>query len=129
MHVCAHNPTGIDPTKEQWHQIFDVVKKKNHFVAFDSAYQGFASGDLEEDAYALRYFADRYDRIMLFQSFAKNFGLYGERAGCLSILTDNKKEQDIVLSRIKQLARPLWSNPPIHGARIVDLVLGEKALT
>jgi len=66
---------------------------------------------------------------MLFQSYAKNFGLYGERAGALSILTGSKAETDIVNSRIKQIARPMYSNPPIHGARIVDLVLGDKGLT
>ena len=66
---------------------------------------------------------------MLFQSYAKNFGLYGERAGCLSVITGNKKETDIVMSRIKQLARPLYSNPPIHGARIVDIVLSDAELT
>ena len=66
---------------------------------------------------------------MLFQSFAKNFGIYGERAGCLSLLTDSKKEQEIVMSRIKQLARPIYSNPPIHGARLVDIVLNDKELT
>jgi aspartate aminotransferase len=67
--------------------------------------------------------------MMLFQSFAKNFGLYGERAGCLSIITDNAKEKEIVMSRLKQLARMLYSNPPIHGARIVDIILGDKELT
>lgn len=77
FHVCAHNPTGCDPTKDQWDQILQVVKRKQHLAVFDSAYQGFASGSLDEDAYSLRHFLDNYDRIMLFQSFAKNFGLYG----------------------------------------------------
>lgn len=53
LHVCAHNPTGVDPTQEQWNKILEVVKRKNHFVVFDSAYQGFASGDLDRDAYSL----------------------------------------------------------------------------
>jgi aspartate aminotransferase len=66
---------------------------------------------------------------MLFQSYAKNFGIYGERAGCLSVLTDSEKEKEVVMSRIKSIARPLWSNPPIHGARIVDIVLNDKDLT
>lgn len=56
MHVCAHNPTGIDPTQDQWKQILDIVKRKKLYVCFDSAYQGFASGDLEKDAYAIRLF-------------------------------------------------------------------------
>jgi aspartate aminotransferase, mitochondrial len=66
LHVCAHNPTGVDPTQEQWKQILDLVKRKQHFVCFDSAYQGFASGDLAKDAYALNLFTESYDRIMLF---------------------------------------------------------------
>lgn len=66
---------------------------------------------------------------MLCQSFAKNFGLYGERAGCMSAITSSKQEKDVLMSRIKQLARPLYSNPPIHGARIVDIILGDDKLT
>jgi len=66
---------------------------------------------------------------MLFQSFAKNFGLYGERAGAFSIVTDSTAEKDVVMSRIKQIARPIYSNPPIHGARIVDIILGDEELT
>jgi aspartate aminotransferase len=129
MHVCAHNPTGVDPTPAQWDNVLDVVKSKKHFVAFDSAYQGFASGDLEKDAYSLRKFSSNYENIMLFQSFAKNFGLYGQRAGCVSLLCSSPEEKAIVMSRIKVLARGLYSNPPIHGARIVDVILGDQALT
>ena len=66
---------------------------------------------------------------MLFQSFAKNFGIYGERAGCFSVVTGSAAEADLVQSRIKQIARPIYSNPPIHGARIVDIILGDKELT
>lgn len=99
------------------------------FCAFDSAYQGFASGDLETDSYALKLFAKNTDNIMLMQSFAKNFGLYGERAGCFSIITASEDEKKIVESRIKAIARPIYSNPPIHGARIVDIILGDEELT
>lgn len=129
FHVCAHNPTGVDPSQEQWKKILELVKRKNHFVCFDSAYQGFASGDLERDAYSLKLFSSEYDRIMLFQSFAKNFGIYGERAGCVSLVTQSPKETEVVMSRLKQLARPIYSNPPIHGARLVDIVLSDKDLT
>lgn len=101
FHVCAHNPTGVDPTEEQWQKVLEVVKRKNIFCAFDSAYQGFASGDLETDAYSLRLFSEHTDNIMLFQSFAKNFGLYGERAGAFSVVTGSSAEKDIVMSRIK----------------------------
>jgi aspartate aminotransferase len=103
--------------------------RKNHFVCFDSAYQGFASGDLDQDAYSLRLFANNTDRLCLMQSFAKNFGLYGERAGCLTFMTADPEESTRVLSRMKGIARPMISNPPIHGARIVDEVLKDKTLT
>lgn len=129
LHVCAHNPTGVDPSPEQWQKILEIVKAKNHFCAFDSAYQGFASGNLEKDAYSLRLFAQHHDKIMLFQSFAKNFGIYGERAGCMSFITKNPEEKEDVMSNVKILARALYSFPPIHGARIVDIILGDKALT
>ena len=129
LHMCAHNPTGCDPTKEQWQQILEVVKRKGHFAAFDNAYQGFASGDLDNDAYSLRLFSENYSNICLFQSMAKNFGLYGERAGCVSFVTESEQEAAIISSRIKQIARPMYSNPPIHGARVVDLILSDPELT
>ena len=129
LHVCAHNPTGCDPSKEDWHKILEVCKRKKHLAMFDSAYQGFASGNLDEDAYSLKLFADHTDRVMLSQSFAKNFGLYGERVGCISVVCGDEAEQVKVTSRVKGIARPMYSNPPIHGARIVDIVLSDPALT
>jgi aspartate aminotransferase len=128
LHVCAHNPTGVDPSEDQWKKILEVVKRKQHFVMFDSAYQGFASGDLKKDAYAIELFTQSWDRIMLCQSFAKNFGIYGERAGTLSLVTGSKTETEVVMSRIKQIARPIYSNPPIHGARLINAVLENPEL-
>mmetsp|Transcript_8841 Transcript_8841/g.6588 ORF Transcript_8841/g.6588 Transcript_8841/m.6588 type:complete len:145 (+) Transcript_8841:256-690(+) len=129
LHVCAHNPTGVDLNNNQWGDLLKLVKRKNHFVCFDSAYQGFASGDLLRDAYSIRLFEKEYPRLMLFQSYAKNFGLYGQRAGCFSVITESTKEKEVVMSRVKQLARMLYSNPPIHGARIVDIILSDPQLT
>ena len=129
LHMCAHNPTGCDPSNEEWAQILEVIKHKKHFAAFDNAYQGFATGDLDRDAYSLRYFSDNYDRICLFQSMAKNFGLYGERAGCVTFLCEDESQANIVTSRIKGIARPMYSNPPIHGARVVDIILSDPELT
>jgi len=123
FHLCAHNPTGFDPSPAQWETIMEIALRKNHFCAFDSAYQGLASGDLDKDAYALRLFAQNTDRICLFQSFSKNFGLYGERAGCLSFVCNNTRESEIVSSRIKEIAQRMYFTPPINGARIVDTVL------
>ena len=110
LHACAHNPTGVDPTQDQWHQISDAVKEGNHFVFFDMAYQGFASGDTVKDAYALRYFVDQGHSICLSQSFAKNMGLYGERIGAFSILCDSAEEKKRVESQLKIVVRPMISN-------------------
>jgi len=129
LHACAHNPTGCDPTKEQWATISDLVKEKNLQVFFDSAYQGFASGDAEADAFALRYFVEQGHNVMLAQSFAKNFGLYGERCGTLSFITNDADEKERVMSQVKRIIRPMYSSPPIHGSSIVRTVLTNEELT
>lgn len=129
LHACAHNPTGCDPSKEQWKTISSLIKKKNLQVFFDSAYQGFASGDAEADGFALRYFVDEGHSVMLAQSFAKNFGLYGERCGTLSFVTDNADEKERVMSQVKRIIRPMYSSPPVHGSSIVRTVLTNEALT
>jgi aspartate aminotransferase, cytoplasmic len=78
LHACAHNPTGCDPTQEQWMKIADLMEAKKLFPFFDSAYQGFASGDPIKDSFAVRYFVERGFELFCAQSFAKNFGLYSE---------------------------------------------------
>jgi aspartate aminotransferase len=88
LHACAHNPTGVDPTQEDWKKIAQVMLKNNLFPYFDSAYQGFAS-DLETDAWAIRYFVSLGFQMLVSQSFAKNMGLYGERIGALHIIASN----------------------------------------
>ncbi|KAJ5896472.1 Aspartate aminotransferase [Penicillium subrubescens] len=112
LHACAHNPTGVDPTQEQWRQISDVVKEKGHFAFFDMAYQGFASGNADLDAFAPRHFVKEGHNIALCQSFAKNMGLYGERVGAFSLVCENTEEKKRVESQIKILIRPFYSNPP-----------------
>lgn len=128
LHACAHNPTGVDPTEEQWRAISDVVKEGDHYPFFDMAYQGFASGDTDKDAFALRHFIKEGHRVCLAQSFAKNMGLYGERVGAFSIVCDSAAEKKIVDSQVKILVRPLYSNPPVHGARIASTILNDSAL-
>jgi len=128
LHACAHNPTGVDPTKEQWKQIAEAMKEKDHFTFFDMAYQGFASGDVDGDAFAPRYFVEQGLPIVLSQSFAKNMGLYGERVGAFSVVTSSPEEKAKVDSQIKILVRPLYSNPPVHGARIAGTILADEGL-
>ncbi|KAK3698929.1 aspartate transaminase aat1 [Vermiconidia calcicola] len=128
LHACAHNPTGIDPTEEQWRAISDAMKEGGHFSFFDMAYQGFASGDTDKDAFALRHFLAEGHQPCLAQSFAKNMGLYGERVGAFSIVCMSQEEKARVDSQIKILVRPLYSNPPVHGARVASTILNDSAL-
>lgn len=128
LHACAHNPTGVDPSPEQWSEISAVLKAKRHLPLFDMAYQGFTSGDADADASSVRQFVEDGHRVVLAQSFSKNFGLYGHRVGCLSILTDTPKEKEAINSQLKILARPMYSNPPLTGVRIVDEILGNHEL-
>lgn len=129
MHVCAHNPTGMDPTIEQWKEISDAVKERGLLPFFDCAYQGFASGDARKDAAALRLFVEEGHNLALVQSFSKNFGLYGQRVGALSIVADSEEEAKRVHSQLKVHIRPSYSNPPRHGARIVTTILKDDQLT
>lgn len=132
LHACAHNPTGVDPTPEQWKEIAVVLKEKKLFPFFDCAYQGFASGSLSQDNFAVRYFIEQGFELVIAQSFAKNFGLYGERAGAFHFVTSpSANAQDIVKRVASQLAilqRSEISNPPIYGAKIASIVLNDKQL-
>ena len=98
LHTCAHNPTGVDPTKEQWKAIFEVCKKNSLYPFFDTAYQGFTSGSLDEDAWGLRYFLDNGFEMIIAQSYAKVMGLYGERTGALHVVCHDKATADKVMS-------------------------------
>ncbi|XP_071001424.1 aspartate aminotransferase, mitochondrial-like [Oncorhynchus clarkii lewisi] len=128
LHACAHNPTGVDPRPEQWKEIANLVKKRNLLVFFDMAYQGFASGDIDRDAWAVRYFIEQGHNIVLSQSFAKNMGLYGERVGGFTVVCKDAEEAKRVESQLKILIRPIYSNPPMNGARIAATILNTPDL-
>ncbi|GFS21691.1 aspartate aminotransferase, partial [Elysia marginata] len=128
LHACAHNPTGVDPRPEQWQELSQVIKARKLFPFFDSAYQGFASGDTDRDAFSVRTFIKDGHQIALTQSFSKNMGLYGERVGALSIICSSAEEAARVMSQVKIIIRPMYSNPPIHGARIAAKILNTPAL-
>lgn len=128
LHACCHNPTGVDPTPEQWDQIVDVVINKGLIPIIDIAYQGFQSGSLFNDLYLLELITNKVNQgqlvtSMVCQSFAKNMGLYGERIGSVSIITPDSKTRQIVDSQIKKSIRSIYSSPSIHGARLVEIVL------
>lgn len=136
LQACAHNPTGVDLSQLQWTQVFEIVKRKKLFVVFDSAYQGFATGDVNSDAWAIRYFTQELilneesycPGLCVAQSFSKNFGLYGERVGALHLVVPRHLSSQAALSQLTSLARAEYSNPPRYGARIVETVLADEQL-
>lgn len=132
LHPCAHNPTGVDPTKEQWQEIARVMKDRGLYPFLDCAYQGFATGDLAQDNYAVRLFVEQGFELCVCQSFAKNFGLYGERTGAFHYVVAQGSDSADAIKRIaSQLAilqRSEISNPPAYGARIASKVLNDPEL-
>lgn len=126
LHACAHNPTGVDPTADQWEQIRQLMRSKMLLPFFDSAYQGFASGNLDADAQSIRMFVADGGECLASQSYAKNMGLYGERVGAFSVVCGSADIAAKVESQLKLVIRPMYSNPPIHGASIVATILKDS---
>jgi len=127
LHACCHNPTGVDLSPADWKNVLEVVKAKGHVPFLDMAYQGFGDG-IDEDAAAVRLFADSGLTFFVSSSFSKSFSLYGERVGALSIVSESKEESARVLSQVKRVIRTNYSNPPTHGASIVAAVLNSPEL-
>ncbi len=127
LHACCHNPTGVDLTPADWNKVLEVVKAKGHVPFLDMAYQGFGDG-IDEDAAAVRLFAESGLTFFVSSSFSKSFSLYGERVGALSIISESKEESARVLSQVKRVIRTNYSNPPTHGASIVAAVLNSPEL-
>ena len=127
LHGCCHNPTGIDLNKEQWQQIAELCLNKSLVPLFDFAYQGFGAG-VEEDAEGLRIVASIVPELIVANSFSKNFGLYNERIGAITVVAGNDAEAVNAFSQIKSTIRASYSNPPAHGALIVSTILADDAL-
>ncbi|WKV85538.1 aspartate/tyrosine/aromatic aminotransferase [Pseudomonas sp. B24_DOA] len=127
LHACCHNPTGVDLTPADWNKVLEMVKAKGHVPFLDMAYQGFGDG-IDEDAAAVRLFAESGLTFFVSSSFSKSFSLYGERVGALSIISESKEESARVLSQVKRVIRTNYSNPPTHGASIVAAVLNSPEL-
>ncbi len=127
FHACCHNPTGVDPTFDQWQQIVEIVKAKNLVPFLDIAYQGFGDG-IEEDASVVRLFAQHDLTMLISSSFSKSFSLYGERVGALTLVSSSKEESARVLSQLKRVIRTNYSNPPTHGGTVVSTVLNTPEL-
>ncbi|MGF6558429.1 aromatic-amino-acid transaminase [Pseudomonas sp. S30_BP2TU TE3576] len=127
LHACCHNPTGVDLSPADWKNVLEVVKAKGHVPFLDMAYQGFGDG-IDEDAAAVRMFAESGLTFFASSSFSKSFSLYGERVGALSIVSESKEESARVLSQVKRVIRTNYSNPPTHGASVVAAVLNSPEL-
>jgi aromatic-amino-acid transaminase len=127
LHACCHNPTGVDLAPAQWDEVIGVIQERQLLPFVDMAYQGFGE-DLHEDAYPIREMARRGVPAFVANSFSKNFSLYGERCGGLSVVCRDADEADRVLGQLTATVRANYSNPPTHGARVVARVLTEPAL-
>jgi len=127
LHACCHNPSGVDPSVDQWREIADLLKSRGALPVVDFAYQGFGTG-IEEDAAGVRFLSDAFDEMLICSSFSKNFGLYNERTGSVTVKAGNKDALAAVLSQLKICARTNYSNPPAHGGGIVTTILGDDAL-
>ncbi len=127
LHACCHNPTGADITESQWGEVVEACRANKLVPFLDIAYQGFADGP-EQDTAAVRMFADSGMQFVVASSFSKNFSLYGERVGALSIVTESKEEAGRVLSQVKRVIRTNYSNPPTHGGAVAAAVLSSPDL-
>ncbi|MGE6109034.1 amino acid aminotransferase [Aeromonas sobria] len=127
LHGCCHNPTGIDPTREQWLALAEQSVAAGWLPLFDFAYQGFARG-IEEDAEGLRIFAACHDELLVASSFSKNFGLYNERVGAFTLVCASKAIADVAFTQVKTVIRANYSNPPSHGAAVVTTIVQDPVL-
>jgi aspartate/tyrosine/aromatic aminotransferase len=127
LHACCHNPTGVDPTLEQWQRIGALLRERGALPLVDFAYQGFGRG-VDEDAAGVRALVDAVDEILICSSFSKNFGLYNERTGALTVKGKRAEEVAAVFSQLKTCARTNYSNPPAHGGAIVTTILSDAEL-
>ncbi|MFB2670673.1 amino acid aminotransferase [Shewanella xiamenensis] len=127
LHGCCHNPTGIDLTLTQWELVANLCADKQLVPLFDFAYQGFGAG-IEEDAAGLRLVASKVPELLVANSFSKNFGLYNERIGAVTVVAQNADEAVRAFSQVKRTIRANYSNPPAHGALIVSTILSDASL-
>jgi aromatic-amino-acid transaminase len=122
LHVCCHNPTGVDLSPQQWERVLEVVNRRGLVPFLDLAYQGFADGP-DADAAPLRRFAAACPAVFASTSFSKSLSLYGERVGALHVVAENADEAARVLSQVKRVIRTNYSNPPSHGPQMAAMVL------
>jgi aspartate aminotransferase len=127
LHACCHNPTGFDLSHDDWRRVLEIVRSRELLPLIDFAYQGFGDG-LEQDAWAVRLFAQALPELLITSSCSKNFGLYCERTGALIVCAANAEKLLDIRSQLAFVARNLWSTPPDHGAAVVATILGDPEL-
>jgi aspartate/tyrosine/aromatic aminotransferase len=127
LHGCCHNPSGIDPDDAQWKELAALTLEKGLLPLFDFAYQGFARG-LDEDAAGLRAFCTAGRELLICSSFSKNFGLYNERVGAMTLVAANTGAAEAAFSHVEKAIRANYSNPPAHGGAIVSTILDTPEL-
>jgi aromatic-amino-acid transaminase len=127
LHACCHNPTGADLTQAQWDEVIAVVVANGLVPFLDMAYQGFGAG-IAEDGAVVRRFAATGAPLLVSNSFSKSFSLYGERVGALSVVASSADEAARLLSQLKRVVRTNYSNPPVHGGKVVATVLATPEL-
>lgn len=127
LHACCHNPTGVDPTVEQWEKLASFMAEKKLLPFVDFAYQGLGHG-IDEDATGLRIIAKHCPELLVASSFSKNFGMYNERVGVLTVVSESSEVAARVLSQLKISVRTAISNPPAHGEKVVVTILSNPEL-
>lgn len=127
LHGCCHNPTGIDPNIDQWNILSELSAQNKWLPLFDIAYQGF-SVNLKKDLQGLHIFCKKNIELIVCNSYSKNFGLYNERIGACTVVTNNNKNSENILSQLRSIIRANYSNPPAHGASIISIILHDKIL-
>ena len=128
LHASCHNPTGADLTEPQWRRVADIVAERQVLPLLDFAYQGFGDG-IDDDAVGIRVLAERGLEMIVCSSFSKNFSLYGERVGAVSVVCGDSAACKATVSQLKRVIRSNYSNPPRHGAEIVAEILADADLT
>ncbi|MEM9529839.1 MAG: amino acid aminotransferase [Pseudomonadota bacterium] len=128
LHACCHNPTGIDLSPEQWGRVVEVAAERKFLPLVDMAYQGFGV-DLDTDATGIRQLAEGVPEFLVTSSCSKNFGLYRERCGAISMVLPNAEKAQDAETNIHSITRGIYSMPPTHGPGIVDLILHSEELT
>ena len=127
LHGCCHNPTGADLSESQWRDVLALVQRRGLVPFIDMAYQGLGTG-IAEDAFGARLFAAGLPEVLVAVSCSKNFGLYRERTGALSVISQTPASAEAILTQLVRIARTMYSMPPDHGAAIVQEILTNDTL-